>query len=163
MDTSEALPAGPARSTDIGLIVKRQVMWLTLATVRYVMGACCFYCSTIYAAQLQWLSMICCWISGGCLYSVGPIIELPKTPTGLREPPPTGDSRESKTLTNEIENQLIKAQIKYDAFVKLYDRAVDEGLSSVHEQNSASYWKGRRDALRMINPTDQVSHGTNNL
>jgi len=59
------------------------------------------------------------------------------------------------TMLNEIENQLKQAQSKYDAFVKLYDKAVDEGLSSVYEQNSASYWKGRRDALRMIMPTGE--------
>ena len=60
---------------------------------------------------------------------------------------------EKTTMINEVENHLKQAQSQYDAFVELYHKAVDEGLSSVHEQNSASYWKGRRDALRMIMPT----------
>jgi hypothetical protein len=44
------------------------------------------------------------------------------------------------------------AQKQYDEAVAAYHEAEDECRSSFYEHNQASYWKGRRDALRMFLP-----------
>lgn len=44
------------------------------------------------------------------------------------------------------------AQKQYDAAVAAYHEAEVECRSSFYEHNQASYWKGRRDALRVFLP-----------
>jgi hypothetical protein len=51
-----------------------------------------------------------------------------------------------------IRQQLHRAEMEYDAAVNAYHEAERESRSSFHEHNQASYWKGRRDALRMFLP-----------
>lgn len=72
---------------DIGRYLKQQLLWVARMAVWYGMGAGCIYCSSLYAAQLQGLPMVCCWISGGCLYIVGTLIEEPWMSTAEGEPP----------------------------------------------------------------------------
>jgi hypothetical protein len=52
-----------------------------------------------------------------------------------------------------IENQMEHAQKQYEKAVAAYHEAEEECLSSsFYEHNQASYWKGRRDALRVFLP-----------
>jgi hypothetical protein len=51
-----------------------------------------------------------------------------------------------------IENQMEHAQRQYDEAVAAYHEAEEKCLDSFYEHNQASYWKGRRDALRVFLP-----------
>jgi hypothetical protein len=51
-----------------------------------------------------------------------------------------------------IMNQMEHAQKQYDEAVAAYHEAEEKCLSSCYEHNHASYWKGRRDALRVFLP-----------
>jgi len=52
--------------------------------------------------------------------------------------------------------QLHRAEMEYDAAVNAYHEAEGECRSSFYEHNQASYWKGRRDALRVFLPNASV-------
>lgn len=58
-----------------------------------------------------------------------------------------------------IRQQLHRAEMEYDAAVNAYHEAEGECRSSFYEHNQASYWKGRRDALRMFLPNAEVRDG----
>lgn len=49
-----------------------------------------------------------------------------------------------------IRHQLDLAETEYVAAVKAYHQAEAEARNSFCEHNDASYWKGRRDALRAL-------------
>ena len=51
-----------------------------------------------------------------------------------------------------IRSQMEHAQKQYDDAVAAYHEAEAECRSSFYEHNQASYWKGRRDALRVFLP-----------
>ena len=54
--------------------------------------------------------------------------------------------------------QLHYAEMEYDAAVNAYHEAEGECRSSFYEHNQASYWKGRRDALRVFLPNKHITH-----
>lgn len=54
--------------------------------------------------------------------------------------------------------QLHRADMEYDAAVNAYHEVQGEGESGFYEQNQANYWKGRRDALRMFLPNNELRH-----
>lgn len=66
----------------------------------------------------------------------------------------TNDPAENSVLTPTwkllIRQQLHRAEMEYDSAVNAYRDAEGECRSSFYEHNQASYWKGRRDALRMF-------------
>jgi hypothetical protein len=49
-----------------------------------------------------------------------------------------------------ISKELHKAEMEYEAARNDYYESLGECLGSSYEQNQASYWKGRRDALRVF-------------
>jgi hypothetical protein len=49
-----------------------------------------------------------------------------------------------------VDNELRKADMEYDAARNVYYESLGECRISSYEQNQASYWKGRRDALRVF-------------
>lgn len=56
-----------------------------------------------------------------------------------------------------ISQQLHRAEMEYDAAVNAYHEVQGEGQSGFYEHNQASYWKGRRDALRVFLPNSILS------
>jgi hypothetical protein len=59
-----------------------------------------------------------------------------------------------------IRQQLHRDEMEYNAAVNAYHEAERESRSSFHEHNQASYWKGRRDALRMFLPNAERIQGS---
>lgn len=57
-----------------------------------------------------------------------------------------------------IRSQMEYAQRRYDEAVAAYHEAEAECRSSFYEHNQASYWKGRRDALRVFLPNSDYPH-----
>lgn len=60
-----------------------------------------------------------------------------------------------------LRHQLDLAETEYAAAVKAYHDAEADGRSSFCEHNHASYWKGRRDALRALLKNHEESADVN--
>ena len=54
-----------------------------------------------------------------------------------------------------MRQQLHQAEMEYADAVNAYNEVQGAGQSGFYEHNQASYWKGRRDALRSFLPNDK--------
>ena len=64
--------------------------------------------------------------------------------------------------TQRIENDLAHAQQEFNKWSEAAIEA-SKGVSAFYEHNEASYWKGRRDALRNLLSNSESSRTANNL